>query len=81
MSAMRINANDYFTHCGFIFARYGSRMEFKDALENYTALEIIAALNCPRTTAYEWKDGRRSPPEWQQPHWLKLLAAWKKKHG
>lgn len=53
---------------GYTFA-----MPFSDQLADYSAADIIAVLNCPRGTAYDWKDGRREPPAWQQPHWLALL--------
>jgi hypothetical protein len=65
---------DYFPHCGFIFAVYSPAMSFDTDLADYTAAQIIAALGCPRSTAYEWKDGRREPPSWQQPHWLAIIA-------
>ena len=54
------------------------RMTWSEQLRDFTALEIVEALGCPRVTAYQWKDGKREPPEWQQPHWLKVLKAWKK---
>lgn len=54
---------------------YTSAMPFSDKLADYTAADIIAALNCPRGTAYDWKDGRREPPAWQQPHWLAIIAS------
>lgn len=47
----------------------------QEKLEGFTVAEIIAALGCPPPTAYQWKDGRRSPPEWQHPHWLAILNA------
>ena len=50
-------------------------MSFDTDLGNYTAAQIIAALDCPRSTAYEWKDGRRSPPPWLQPHLLHIIQA------
>ena len=56
-------------------------MSFDTDLADYTAAQIIAALGCPRGTAYEWKDGRREPPEWQQMHWLRILAAASKMHN
>lgn len=49
-------------------------MSFADKLADYTAAQIIAATGCPRGTAYDWKDGRREPPAWQQPHWLAIIA-------
>lgn len=49
-------------------------MSFADQLADYTAVEIIEILGCPRATAYQWKDGLRKPPEWQQAHWLAILA-------
>jgi hypothetical protein len=52
---------------------YSCAVTFSKQLTDYTATQIIAALNCPRGTAYDWKDGRREPPAWQQPHWLALL--------
>jgi len=48
-------------------------MSFDADLSDYTAAQIITALGCPRGTAYDWKDGRREPPLWQQPHWLALI--------
>jgi len=48
-------------------------MTFSEEIADYSAAEIVAALGCPRQTAYAWLDGTRTPPEWQQPHWLKLL--------
>lgn len=71
----------YFRHCRFIFMRYTSAMTFSSQLADYTAADIIAALNCPRGTAYDWKDGRREPPAWQQPHWLALLQRSKPTQG
>lgn len=50
-------------------------MRFQDAISGYTAAQIIAALGCPRGTAYDWLDGRREPPAWQQPHWLAILKS------
>jgi hypothetical protein len=48
-------------------------MDFKDDISAFTAAQIMAALGCPRGTAYDWLDGRREPPKWQRPHWLKIL--------
>lgn len=56
-------------------------MSFADQLSDFTAADIIAATGCPRGTAYDWKDGRREPPAWQQPHWLRILSAASKKHN
>ena len=50
-------------------------MSFTDQLADYSATQIIAALGCPRSTAYEWKDGRRTPPAWLQPHLLHIIQA------
>lgn len=49
-------------------------MSFAESLTDYTAAQIIAATGCPRGTAYDWKDGRREPPAWQQTHWLAIIA-------
>ena len=49
-------------------------MSFAESLTDYTAAQIIAATGCPRGTAYDWKDGRREPPVWQQSHWLAIIA-------
>lgn len=81
MSAMRTLRKDYFPHCGFIFAVYPLAMSFDTDLADYTAAQIIAALGCPRSTAYEWKDGRRQPPLWQQSVFLQVIAAHSKKHN
>jgi len=48
-------------------------MNFQKSISRYTAAQIIRALGCPRATAYAWLDSTREPPEWQQPHWVKLL--------
>jgi hypothetical protein len=78
MSALRTSGKIYFPHCGFIFFRYGLPMSFASELSEIPATTIISALGCPRSTAYEWKDGRRSPPEWLQSH---LLAIIRKRHN
>ena len=49
-------------------------MSFASQLADFTAAQIRAATGCPRGTAYDWKDGRREPPAWQQPHWLAIIA-------
>lgn len=54
-------------------------MSFADDLADFTAAEIQTILGCKRGTAYDWKDGRREPPEWQRPHWLRILRAGKGK--
>jgi hypothetical protein len=81
MSALRSICKDYFRHCRFIFSVYGLPMSFADSLTDYTAAQIQEWLGCKRGTAYDWKDGRREPPDWQQPHWLRILAAASKKHN
>ena len=50
-------------------------MSFATDLADYTAAHVIAATGCPRGTAYDWKDGRREPPTWQQVHWLRIIQA------
>jgi succinate dehydrogenase flavin-adding protein (antitoxin of CptAB toxin-antitoxin module) len=50
-------------------------MAFEDHLKDITAAELVEILNCPLPTAYDWKSGRRKPPEWQQVHWLNLIEA------
>ena len=74
MSALPTFGKDYFRHCRFIFPVYGLPMSFAAHLSDYTAAQIIAATGSPRGTAYDWKDGRREPPAWQQPHWLAIIA-------
>lgn len=81
MSALPTLRKLYIRHCRFIFMGYTCAMPFSDQLADYTAADIIAALNCPRGTAYDWKDGRREPPTWQQPHWLALLQHAKPTQG
>lgn len=56
-------------------------MSFDTDLADYTAAQIIAALGCERSTAYEWKAGRRKPPVWQQAVFLKVIAAHTKRHN
>lgn len=56
-------------------------MSFTEQLTEYSAAQIVAAINCPRATAYAWLDGTRTPPEWQQPHWLRIIAAHAKRHN
>lgn len=56
-------------------------MSFATDLADYSAAQIIAALGCPRSTAYEWKDGRRQPPLWQQSVFLAVIAREAKKHN
>lgn len=54
-------------------------MSFDTDLADYTSAQIIAALGCQRSTAYEWLAGRRQPPVWQQAVFLKIIAAHTKK--
>lgn len=56
-------------------------MSFTDQLADYPAPQIVAALGCPRSTAYEWKDGRRQPPAWLQPILLAVIVAAQKRHN
>jgi hypothetical protein len=49
-------------------------MSFADSLAPYSASVIVAALSCPRQTAYAWKDGSRQPPQWQQDIFLAAIA-------
>ncbi len=49
-------------------------MTFQEHLADISAPDLVRILGCPRATAYQWKDGRRMPPEWQQPHWLAIIA-------
>jgi hypothetical protein len=81
LSASRTYCKNYFPHCGFIFAVYSSAMSFDTDLADYTAAQIIAALGCPRSTAYEWKDGRRQPPAWLHPILLAVIAREAKRHN
>lgn len=74
MSALPTNGKDYFRHCRFIFSVYGLPMSFAESLTDYTAAQIVSATGCSRGTAYDWKDGRREPPAWQQHHWLAIIA-------
>lgn len=48
-------------------------MKFAKKLARYTAREIADALDCPIATAYKWKEGKRVPPDWQQPLFLKAI--------
>jgi hypothetical protein len=46
---------------------------FLDEIQNFTVAEIVAALGCPRGTAYYWKMGKRCPPAWMEPIFLRVL--------
>lgn len=48
-------------------------MSFQTDLAGFTAPQIVAALGCPRQTAYAWLDGSRQPPEWQQRLFLREI--------
>ena len=56
-------------------------MSFADSLAPYSAAVIVAALGCPRQTAYAWLDGSRKPPMWQQELFLAVIAREAKKHN
>lgn len=56
-------------------------MSFADSLTPYSAAVIVAALGCPRQTAYAWLDGSRKPPAWQQTLFLSVIAREVKKHN
>jgi hypothetical protein len=49
-------------------------MTFAERLSQYSAADIVAALNCPRSTVYDWLANRRTPPKWQHDTWLAVLA-------
>ena len=48
-------------------------MSFAESLADFSAAQIVAALGCPRQTAYAWLDGTRQPPEWQQALFLAAI--------
>ena len=48
-------------------------MTFAESLAEFSAAQIVAALGCPRQTAYAWLDGSRQPPEWQQALFLTAI--------
>ena len=48
-------------------------MTFAESLAEYSAAQIVAALGCPRQTAYAWLDGSRQPPAWQQALFLSAI--------
>lgn len=56
-------------------------MSFADSLAPYSSAVIVAALGCPRQTAYAWLDGSRKPPLWQQEIFLAVIAREAKKHN
>jgi len=43
-----------------------SPKEFKDRIKPYSAQYIATTIGCPKATAYDWLNGRRKPPTWQQ---------------
>jgi tRNA U34 5-methylaminomethyl-2-thiouridine-forming methyltransferase MnmC len=56
-------------------------MTFAESLAEFSAAEIVAALGCPRQTAYAWLDGSRKPPVWQQELFLAVIAKESKMHN
>jgi len=56
-------------------------MTFAESLTEFSAAEIVAALGCPRQTAYAWLDGSRKPPGWQQELFLAVIVRESKKHN
>lgn len=56
-------------------------MSFAESLAPYSAAQIVAALGCPRQTAYAWLDGSRKPPAWQQALFLAAIAREAKMHN
>ncbi len=56
-------------------------MSFADSLAPYSAAVIVAALGCPRQTAYAWLDGSRKPPAWQQTLFLAVIVVAQKRHN
>lgn len=73
LSALWTLGKLFFLHCRFIFSAYPSPMTFAESLAEFSAAEIVAALGCPRQTAYAWLDGTRQPPEWQQALFLAAI--------
>lgn len=49
--------------------------EFINRIQDYTVAEIVAALGCPRGTAYYWREGKRMPRAWLEPILLRALEA------
>jgi hypothetical protein len=47
---------------------------FKDLIHPYSAQYIATVIGCPKSTAYDWLNGRRSPPVWQQGEIVARLA-------
>jgi len=56
-------------------------MSFSESLAEFSAAQIVAALGCPRQTAYAWLDGSRKPPVWQQELFLAVIVREAKKHN
>jgi hypothetical protein len=73
LSALQTLGKDYFLHCILFFIGYGLPMTFAESLAEFSAAQIVAALGCPRQTAYAWLDGTRQPPEWQQALFLAAI--------
>jgi hypothetical protein len=48
-------------------------MDFAKDISEFTAPQIVKALECPRSTAYAWLDGKRQPPVWQQKIFLEIV--------
>jgi hypothetical protein len=47
---------------------------FRSLIERYTARQIAEVIGCSLPTAYDWRSGRRSPPEWLRERYLGYLA-------
>jgi len=48
---------------------------FSSMIEQYSARQIADVIGCSLPTAYDWRSGRRSPPEWLRERYLGYLLS------
>jgi len=52
-----------------------TQKSFSSMIEQYSARQISDVIGCSLPTAYDWRSGRRSPPEWLRERYLGYLSS------